>query len=494
MRVETATVTVPYEVAHASKCISFEELHAATLTFNSPFFLYLEDGEVFAATEIIRHIPKRRLVAFGSWQGKQVVAKIFFDAQHAKRHFEKEKRGIKTLQQHKIPTPALYYEGLSKDKRIYILIFERILGSYNLHTLWTSRVDIHDCLPILQAIMIELATQHVFGVLQLDLHLKNFLLTEKTIYTLDGEQISCLPQLMPKKTSMNHLALFLSQLGVGVDEVQENLFRYYAKARGWILKKEDILELFFLIKKWNDKRWARYERKIFRESSDFTPIQHGELTGMLLRSAAQPELLAFLKSPDLIFDHKDATLLKAGRSATMIKVTLDERELVIKRYNMKNIWHHLRRSLRTTRARNVWRLAHKLNLFDIHTIKPIAFLEKKYFGLNGKSYLVAEYIAGQHAGKYFSQKDFSPEKLSKMVKSILGLLKGVAKLEITHGDLKITNLIIDERERPVLIDLDGASEHATLTSLKTAWQKEIKRLLDNFHDQPEIQKSFRLYL
>ena len=181
-----------------------------------------------------------------------VVAKLFFDTHHAKRNMEKDAAGVKTLQDYKIPTPPLLYQGTSVDKRIHILLFEQIFETQNLDQIWHNRDDVEEMLPILKPVIVELATQHVLGVLQHDLHLKNFLLTEKTVYTLDGAQVELFPNLLSKKPSVNNLALFLSQLGVGVEECQEKLFRYYAKSRGWMLKSEDINEIYFLIKKWND--------------------------------------------------------------------------------------------------------------------------------------------------------------------------------------------------------------------------------------------------
>lgn len=479
---------------HGLDTLTWADLYAAKFAFNQPFCLPLCDDQAFFSTQVVRLLPKRRIVAFGTWHDKQVVAKLFFDPKKAKRHMEKDIAGIKSLQKCKIPTAELLYEGVTSDKRIYVLIFERIMEAQNLEEVWLEKQSIEEILPVLKSVIIEIATQHVLGLLQHDLHLKNFLLTDKTIFTLDGAQIEVLPTLLAKQASMNNLALFLSQLGVNVEGYQEILFKYYADARGWALKKEDYIELFVLIKKWNDLRWEKYAKKVFRSSTQFARIRRFGTTGIYDRSYKGPEMSLFLSNPESVFNSRTVRLLKSGNSATVIRVKLDGRDYVVKRYNLKNIWHRLRRCLRPTRAATSWRLAQKLNLFDIATARPVAMIENRFLCFRGTSYYVTEYISGQHAGDYFFRNFSNSEKLANMVKHISVLLKSVAKVEITHGDLKITNILVDATEKPVLIDLDGASEHVSLSGLRKAWQKELTRFLQNFSSNPVLREKFEVEL
>lgn len=474
--------------------LSWNEIYAANFAFDKPFCLRLSDNQLFFSEQVVRIIPKRRMVAFGVWQGKQVVAKLFFDARHAKRQMEKDVAGIKALQKNKIPTPELYYEGVTPDRRIHMLIFERITDAVNLEDVWRGKKNVSDVLPQLKSVIIEIATQHVLGLLQYDLHLKNFLLTEKTVYTLDGGQIEVFPNLLSKKVSMNNLALFLSQLGIDTEGYQEILFRHYAEARGWSLKQDDFIELFLLIKKWNDLRWKKYARKIFRNSSNFASIKKWSLSGMYDRQYAGPEFNRFLECPDAVFKNSSVKYLKRGRSSTVIKIRMDNRDYVIKRYNMKNFWHRLCRCMRMTRAASSWRFAQKLNLFDILTARPAAFIENRILGFRGTSYYVTEYVSSEHADDYFIRHFSRQDKCLEMIKQIGLLLKSIARLEITHGDLKITNILVNAENQPVLIDLDGAREHLSMPGLRKAWRNEIDRFLANFSSNPALRKKFEAEL
>lgn len=493
------------------------------------FTLLLQDNEILQADEIVRIVPGKRLVVLGTWKGRAVVAKLFFEARHLKR----ELAGLKLLKENKIPSPTLWYQGKSMphtralrgaDKHVYVMIMRRIMHAQSLKDIWQLK-DIalnsageyenktveatpsaqppdgpaaRPALTIIQSVLVELATQHVLGIRQLDLHLDNFLMTQRTIYTLDGAGIETFPHILPKRESMENVALFIAQLGALEKNLQKELFCYYAKTRGWVLKPADVPEFLLMVKKWQEKRWQQYHQKIMRESSHFAVIKKNwwrtliglsTMSGAYDRRYASAELVKHLQQPELFFQHQSAQMLKAGRSSTVIKVNFDQYVFVVKRYNIKNVWHGLRRALRRTRANSAWRLAQKLNLFHVATAQPVAFIEKKFLGFKSTSYYITEYVNGLSGSEYFF-RNCNDRQLSCMVNRMMQLLKQLFKLEITHGDLKITNILIDEHERPILIDFDGAQEHASMSSLHKAWRKELKRFLLNFDDTPAIKDKF----
>lgn len=474
--------------------LDFHDLVALTCPFEGPFQLELLDGSLLVLEKSLRLVPKKRLVAFGQWQGKAIVAKLFFAPWHAKRNMEKDQAGSQTLKEKHIPTPLLYYHGTSRDKRIYVLLFERLFGAMTFEELWRKDPCVQNQLPLLHTVIIELATQHVYGAFQRDLHFKNFLVSKNGVFTLDGASIEAVPQLLPKLASIDNLALFFSQLGAAAHGHHLHLFQFYAKMRGWLLRPQDIAEFFLLIKKWSETRWQKYQKKIFRPCSDFLPIRHAHHVGMVDRHYLGPEWAAFLQDPDAVFNLPTTTLLKSGRSATVAKLVLDNHVLVIKRYNVKGLWHALKRCLRPTRACQSWRFAQKLRLFCLSTARPVAFFEKRYLGLRGKSYYVTEYVPGPHIGEFFRGLSLHNKKATSAIAQITALLKSMAQCGISHGDLKMTNILMDGQNKPIIIDLDGATEHVSLSSLHRAWRKEIKRFLLNFSAWPNLYDAFKTQL
>lgn len=485
------TIAIDDDEIIADNTLIWRDLYAAQYALGTPFQLILADGNILHVEKVMRIITKKRMVATATWKGKSVVAKLFYDPESGKRHLEKEVAGVRALEANNIPTPSLYYVGTANDKRIKVLLFERIFHATNLQVGWEHQCDSNALLPQLLNIVYELATHHVLGILQKDLHLKNFLVNERQVYTLDGGQVVHLPHMLSQKESMDNLALFLSQLGVGQEAIQERLYKHYADARGWYQRPKDKRRLFSLIQQWFAWRWQRFSKKIFRESTEFTRFRAWLKRGMVCRDYMATEMITFLRRPDAVFKDKANKILKLGRSSTVIKVRLDDRNYVVKRYNMKGVSHRLRRMLRHTRAYQSWLIAQKLQLFFVPTAKPVAFIDKRWLGFRGKSYYMTEFVDGMHADDYFIRHHADEEAIDAMVRKICQLFYKLQKLGISHGDLKITNILVNQDAQPVIIDLDGAKMHASAISLRKAWKKELKRFLRNFDGQEGLKAKFK---
>ena len=458
-----------------------------------PFQLALTDSkDTLFCHEIIRVIPGKRLVAFGTYAGKPVVAKLFYEPGNAARHVRREHAGIKALLDRSVLTPQLHYFGMAKGGKVYVLIFERITQADSLETIWQNRSSIKELLPLLHALMIELATHHVLGILQHDLHFKNFLIKNKHIYTIDGGDLQVFDRPLTKKDSLDNLGLFFSQLGVGTEDLQTALFQIYAEARSFLVKKYDLVYLNAAQEKWTAIRWEQFSKKIFRSCTAF--VRAATMTSLSLydRDYESVEFLQFLKNPEAIFNAPDTEILKAGRSATVVKIKLDERYFVLKRYNLKNAFHRLRRCLRASRAANGWRLGQRLRLMGVATAKPAAFIEKRVLGLRGKSYLLTEYIDGDHAGDFFASHQHDDAHSRFVAQQMMALFENLARLRITHGDLKMTNILVARQLKPMLIDLDGMHEHKNLFRFKRAFHREIKRFMVNWRGNPTIYDMFEL--
>ena len=73
---------------------------------------------------------------------------------------------------------------------------------------------------------------------------------------------------------------------------------------------------------------------------------------------------------------------------------------------------------------------------------------------------------------------------------VCGLLRSLLSLRMSHGDLKMTNILLDKHYQPILIDLDGMQEHTHGKTLRKSWRKELHRFLRNFDVGSEIRESF----
>lgn len=469
--------------------ITWKLLRQADRLMKVPFCLQLSDSdEPLLCEEVVRIIPGKRLVAFATWGNQEVAVKLFYEKGKAKRDALRDIFGSETLTQANVPTPKLLYKGVAdKKKKIHVLIYQKIVDAKSIETLWLEKKNARELLPLLQAVVIELATQHVMGILQIDLHLKNFLVTEKHVYTLDGGKISRFDHPLDKKTSMTYLALFLVQLGVGVSDLQKELFLFYAKSRGWLLKPADIRFFEKMMLQNHKERTRRYSKKIFRTCTAFKKLSRFNRSIMYDRNYESPEFLKLLEKPEQYLQGA-VSFLKKGNSATVAQINIDQRQFVMKRYNIKNFFHWCRRAFRPSRAADCWRLSQHLYSAGVATAKPIAFIENRLFGLRFRSYFLMEYIKGPHLGEFYNQTELN-ETHHSMAGNVIALLNNLTELKMTHGDLKKTNILI-ENERPVLIDLDGMKEHRSRFKLRAALKKEIERFMRNWQDNPQVYELF----
>lgn len=474
--------------------MTWNKLQQINLGVTMPFLLPLtEQDQPVYCEQIIRFIPKKRIVIFGTWNEQPVVVKLFYDAGRAKRHYEHELEGIESLLASGVPTPRILFHGALFKKHAYVLILEQMTEAHNLDDFWQQKSNPEELISILHAVTIELATQHVVGIIQHDLHFKNFLLKGNQIYTLDGASIENFHELLPKKMSIDHLALFFSQLGVGTEQLRQTLFHIYAQSRGWIVKRADTRFLEASIKKWDEHRKKKYQEKIQRNSSQFAKIKKPMSLAMYDRHYLSSHFQTFLANPEMAFINPTLEILKAGRSSTVAKMEIDKKIFVVKRYNIKNTWHWVRRAFRSTRAAETWKLANTLRLFGIATPKPIAFIEKRFLGLRSKSYFVMEYIDGENLAKYFSKYRHDDPHFEKIAVRVVALLKNLAKLKLSHGDLKATNILI-KNDQPILIDLDGMKEHKTEKKANRFYKKEIKRFMKNWKHMPSVKTLFERWV
>lgn len=455
-----------------------------------PFYLKLEDSsEVLCCTKIVRIMPGKRIVAMGTWGEKTVVAKLFLDPKHQIRHLRTDYTGVQALLTQNILTPQLYYKGAVNEQRIQVLIFERIWHAVSLADICQEKTDAQKYQRILEAVILELATQHVLGILQHDLHFKNFLMAGKKIYTIDGGQIAQQSSPLPKKQSLQNLALFFSQLGAGSESLQQTLFQAYAQARGWVPKKQEVAQLVKATRQWQKKRWKKEQNKIMRDCTQFAALKKPHTEIMYDRQYESPELIELLKNPDAIFKHPDTKILKAGGSTTVAKFSLNNQQIVVKRYNIKSIFQFLRRSLLSTRAKKSWRFANYLRFFAIPTAQPIAFIENRVFGLSGRSYFFMEFQNGIDALTFFNTHEPNEDNFILVAKRLLILYEKLSSLFITHGDLKMTNMIIHELE-PLLIDLDSMRQHYFNFDYLRSFTKDVRRLMKNLDDKPAQTDRF----
>lgn len=184
--------------------------------------------------------------------------------------------------------------------------------------------------------------------------------------------------------------------------------------------------------------------------------------------------------------------LKNDATTTLARISVSQHDWVIKRYNIKHWRHALSRAFRPSRAAISWCNAHRLQQHNIKTAKPVAMIENRWGLIRHKAYLICEYHQGVECASYFQQDEPNTEQ-RRVMQNIIDTLSALFKLNISHGDLKATNILI-YNAAPVLIDLDGMRKHSLSFKFRRACRKDIKRFLKNWQQLPTLQNLFRQQL
>ncbi len=188
-------------------------------------------------------------------------------------------------------------------------------------------------------------------------------------------------------------------------------------------------------------------------------------------------MLPVLAQADALLDR--GHLYKTGGAASVGKVEVAGRTLVVKRYNIKGFAHWLKRFWRPSRAWHSWREGNRLGFLGIATPRPLALLETRFCWLRGKAYLVTEYLPGADIIERFAPYVEQGNAPEVELQALDGLFADLIRERISHGDLKGHNVFWDEG-RWALIDLDSMCQHRSLSSFAPAYVRDRARFMRNW--------------
>jgi tRNA A-37 threonylcarbamoyl transferase component Bud32 len=455
-----------------------------------PLTIWLSDtSDVLVRQNILRTIPNKRWVTTATWGEQDVVAKIFTTAKHAQR----ELQGFEILKAAGIRTPELLYHGWAVKQPYYILIFERVEQVQDIDQLWWSAQQ-HQRDEILHSLILLTAKMHQAGIKQNDLHLKNFLLSNNNIYVVDTSDISQTNnQSLSKQEYLKNLAILFAQIAPSYDESCNDWYLLYVKERHLVFTLRDVTRL----KKWiiykRRQHLKTYSRKIFRTTSHLICHKTWRKFTVCDRQYAVPELEDLLQNPEAFMSEENNSqvqMLKRGNTCTVARVKIGNHDLVIKRYNIKNFWHGIKRAFRATRAAICWRNAMGLASWRLGVSKPVALIEKRFGPLRSTAYFISEYISGTNLQDFCKDDDVDDKAaLQTVAHRVAQLFADLSAIKMTHGDLKANNILLDNGT-PILVDLDAMRMHRCAWQWRRAKLKDERRFAKNWQGRPEIAKVF----
>jgi tRNA A-37 threonylcarbamoyl transferase component Bud32 len=465
---------------------------------NQTFSLWLSNGDALIVEQVVRRVANKRLVCRGVWKGQAVYAKLFI-GNGAKRYAQRDKQGVDALIAASIATSKLLLIDTLDDTEI--LIFEAIPHSQNVESVWVQR-NASQRLELASMLAQTLGQHHHARLMQTDLYLKNFLFDGQQLYSIDGDGIRQYDVISYQQASSN-FAVLLSKFDVleVLAWMPKLLMQYHMANPSVELVASDISRLS---ERHRIKAASAYaDKKVFRQCTDVKkyalqpqgsspqniPAKAGYscMKGAWILASSDAENTDFTEDLDALIGTQN--LLKNSNTCTVALVEMDDKKIVIKRYNIKNFWHGISRAFRQSRAAASWANAHRLKILKIATAKPIALIEHRSLGVfRGKAYFLAEYTDAPDVAQYFAQTQNKSQR-AEAVKNIATLFYKLYLLHISHGDMKATNIKM-QGAQPLLIDLDSMRQHRTHFTSSVAHLKDLHRFMQNWQNEPALYNAF----
>ncbi|WP_460118696.1 lipopolysaccharide kinase InaA family protein [Pseudomonas sp. S2_C03] len=433
---------------------------------------------------LLRVLPGQRYVGAGIWRGRPVLAKLLVGSKAA-RHFQRERDGVQLLAAQGLATPQLLVDGLKEGEGGWLL-FDFLEGADSLGDAWKAVEHLTPLADEQTAVLAEalgaIGQMHRKGLWQEDLHLDNLLRQGGRLYLIDGAGIrSESPgQPLSRQKVLENLGVFFAQLPKSLEPFTEELLVYYLLSNGeHALPMEALQKQIDKVRSW---RLRDFLIKVGRECTLFS-VQRGAFGLRAIRREEEAAMLPVLEQADALLDQ--GHLYKTGGAASVGKVEAAGRTLVIKRYNIKGFAHWLKRFWRPSRAWHSWREGNRLAFLGIATPKPLAVLEKRFFWLRSRAYLVTEHLPGPDIIERFAPYIENGEAPEAELAALDHLFAELIRERISHGDFKGHNLFW-QQDRWALIDLDAMCQHTSRSSFAPAYARDRARFMRNWPEQSAL--------
>jgi len=195
-------------------------------------------------------------------------------------------------------------------------------------------------------------------------------------------------------------------------------------------------------------------------SDTFLPkFFHKNQDGFQIIGIDNPETMAVMQAllPDPDGAFKEEHMVKPGSRTHAGFVTLNGKMYFLKRYNCRNWQYRFFNALRRSRALRAWQTAWALWQNNVPVPRPLLFLEERQARLLGRSYVLMDSLqCAERLVEAWTNSDAQRrKKLLELIASTLGAMHASGGV---HGDLKWSNLLVEDSHgaKLYLVDLDGS--------------------------------------
>ena len=408
---------------------------------------------------------------------------------------------LKKLKSHQISCPepvAFFSRGVNPANKYSFIITKGLINTISLEDLLLKDkkvLSLNKKRQLIENLALLSRRLHMHGINHRDLYLCHFHVQKDLDFSIEKIFVIDLHRAQIRKKVPNRWitkdigGLLHSALGLGLTETDSYRFLeiYFNKPLRQILnEKKD-----FII---NSRKRAlhMYMNPILNEiniKAEKAEPNSPYLLGKEERKrwiAKKPffdqGLSEVIADPDKYMSKGEEIKFEKGNH--VVAVDLPKHSIFIKKFQVKGIFHYLRKFFSRTRAIRAWEASHWLNIVGIRTITPLAVIETYDVFTTKESYL----ITLKQSGKRLDQIEITSLLENLIPNRMSALIKRLNWLGFSHGDAKGSNFFFDNKSL-IVSDLDDCKKRPFQFILKKKLSKDKKRILKSFESYPRIKES-----
>ena len=297
---------------------------------------------------------------------------------------------------------------------------------------------------------------HEEGFVHGDLHAGNILVGEKGPVLIDLQRVRATRSIADHIRDIAFLDFSLYQLGV--TRSNRLRFRIAAADHGHFRvasERERLREIGRASQARSLDYYRGRTRRTLRPGEEFVSVTCGDQSGLRRAEFSEVALLSALAGHKIQCDTRGPGLIKNDHRARVSTVSASGHRVVVKEVLRTSARKRLADVFRGSAGRRAWVGGHGLQLRGIAAATPLAYLERKHWGVPITSLIVLEDVSGAICCAYVGPGDPEAQLLPKQLLRLATRLHATGTL---HSDLQSMHIYLVKRGEETeltLIDLEG---------------------------------------
>lgn len=205
------------------------------------------------------------------------------------------------------------------------------------------------------------------------------------------------------------------------------------------------------------KLWRRRGKRCLADNREFVRIRQDGYCGAARRANGAGGLQRMLRNGSSGINGGE--VIKDSRTTTVTVLPISENKIYVKRYNYQGWPYALKDLLRRARARRVWLAANGCVIRGLTVAPPLAYLERRRFGILLESYFMTGGVPGQTLTSWLVLHGGDSRRRRALVGALARFVARMHERRVQNRDLKFDNLIVVQ-EAPnsfglFMVDFDG---------------------------------------